>query len=179
MTHVRFHATPIKIKDRIIIQIPKEVSIDFPSRGMVMVEAKINKAVIKIPLEPDGLGSHWFEVTPDLMVKADLQIDKPITLFIRPIDEWIEPPIPEDILLALQNKQVENHWNAITTKARWEWIRWIRSTKNADTRKKRIETACSMLSDGKKRPCCFNHSICTVADISKNGMLILSNLPPE
>jgi len=63
-------------------------------------------------------------------------------------------------------------WNDITPMARWEWVRWINATKNADTRKRRINVGISKLRSGKRRPCCFDLAACTEPDLSKNGTLI-------
>lgn len=45
-----------------------------------------------------------------------------------------------------------DQWNLITTKARWDWLRWIRATANSETRKKRIDVACSKLQKGDTNP---------------------------
>lgn len=63
-------------------------------------------------------------------------------------------------------------WKRVTPIARWDWIRWIQSTKNPQTRKKRIDVEFSKLSKGMKRPCCFNRSMCCDPYVSKNGVLL-------
>lgn len=172
MTPIQFDATLIQIKDWTIIHLPESISQELPSRGMVMIEADLCNTTIKVPLEPDGLGSHWFRLMPDLMNQTGLHTGDSITLSIRSTDEWSEPETPEDLEDALQSSDLEKTWQAITRKARWEWIRWIRATQNPETRTKRIQTACSMLAAGKKRPCCFNHSLCTETYVSKSGILL-------
>jgi len=172
MTLMQFDTTLIQLKDWTIIRLPKDISQQLPSRGMVMIEAVIRDTTIRVPLEPDGLESHWFRLSPDLMNQTGLQPGDSITLSIRSTDEWSEPEMPEDLQTALELSALENTWHALTTKARWEWIRWIRATKNPKTRTKRIQTACSMLDAGKKRPCCFNHSLCTETYVSKSGILL-------
>ncbi|HBK45151.1 MAG TPA: hypothetical protein DDZ67_01690, partial [Xanthomonadaceae bacterium] len=49
-------------------------------------------------------------------------------------------------------------WDDITAVARRDWIFWISSGKKAETRVKRIATACDMLAAGKRRACCFDRS---------------------
>ena len=49
-------------------------------------------------------------------------------------------------------------WSDITPIARRDWIYWIVSAKQAETRARRITTACSMLAAGKRRACCFDRS---------------------
>ena len=55
--------------------------------------------------------------------------------------------------------------------ARWEWVRWINSTRVVKTRERRIEVGLSKLEDGKRRPCCFDLSSCTDPELSKSGKL--------
>ena len=62
-------------------------------------------------------------------------------------------------------------WLDITPVARRDWIQWIKSAKRKETRLKRIESACDMLTEGKRRPCCFDRTgmyakslSCPVAD---------------
>ena len=49
-------------------------------------------------------------------------------------------------------------WSDITTNARRDWIHWITSAKQPETRARRIKNACSMLAAGKRRVCCFDRS---------------------
>lgn len=42
--------------------------------------------------------------------------------------------------------------------ARVDWIHWIVSAKQAQTRAKRISDACEMLASGERRVCCFDPS---------------------
>src|SRR5436190_23231284 len=47
-------------------------------------------------------------------------------------------------------------WNDLTPIARRDFISWIDSAKQPETRRRRIEKACSMLAAGKRRPCCYS-----------------------
>ncbi len=167
-----FEANLTEIESRKIVRLPFNVSKELPSRGMVMIQGTINNISFLAPLEPDGKGSHWLEVTDELQKAAGLITGQNASFQIQSRAEWTEPDIPEDIMDALIKEGVFNSWNSITTKARWEWLRWIRSTKNPATRQKRIEVACSKLQKGDKRPCCFDATRCTVPEVSKSGILI-------
>ena len=46
-------------------------------------------------------------------------------------------------------------WSDLTPIARRDFISWIDSAKQPETRRRRIERACSMLAAGKRRPCCY------------------------
>lgn len=161
-----------KIESRNIIKIPIDISKELPSRGMLMVNVNMNHISFIVPLEPDGKGSHWFEISHNLIKELELDINEIISLNIGLIDKWIEPEIPEDIINAIIGNNLLNYWNSLTTRARWEWLRWIRSTKNPETRKKRVNIACSKLARGDKRPCCFDATRCTIPELSKSGVLL-------
>ncbi|MBP6797828.1 MAG: YdeI/OmpD-associated family protein, partial [Luteimonas sp.] len=49
-------------------------------------------------------------------------------------------------------------WEDITPVARRDWIHWVTSGKKAETRAKRIGTACDKLASGQRRACCFDRS---------------------
>jgi len=46
-------------------------------------------------------------------------------------------------------------WSDLTPIARRDFISWIDSAKQPETRRRRIERGCSMLAAGKRRPCCY------------------------
>ena len=70
--------------------------------------------------------------------------------------EESNPKIPADFQKALAKAPlVEAVWNSLTPLARWDFIIWIEAAKQVETRNRRIERACSMLTAGKRRPCCF------------------------
>jgi uncharacterized protein YdeI (YjbR/CyaY-like superfamily) len=68
--------------------------------------------------------------------------------------------VPADFrkALAAAAPKTRKLWSDITPIARREWIHWIRSAKQQETRARRIKNACSMLAAGKRRPCCFDRS---------------------
>lgn len=51
--------------------------------------------------------------------------------------------------------EAKAQWNDLTPIGRRDFISWIESAKQPETRKRRIERACSMLAEGKRRPCCY------------------------
>lgn len=169
---IYFDTTILEIKSRKVIRIPLTSSEHLPSRGMVMVKGLINNTLFQAPLEPDGKGSHWFEVDDMLAQEANLTVGQTISLDIEPVSEWTEPEVPEDIMSIFTQAGLINHWNSLTTKARWEWLRWIRSTNNPATRQKRIDVACSKFQKGDRRPCCFDSTRCTIPEMSKSGVLL-------
>ncbi len=74
----------------------------------------------------------------------------------KPVGEESEPKVPTDLRKALAAAPlVEAVWMGLTPIARRDFIYWIESAKQSETRRRRIEKACSMLTAGKRRPCCF------------------------
>lgn len=55
-------------------------------------------------------------------------------------------------------------WKTLTPIARRDFIRWITSAKQAETRARRIANACDMICKGKRRVCCFDTSPWKTAD---------------
>ena len=67
-----------------------------------------------------------------------------------------EPKVPTDLRRALAAAtKARSQWTNLTPIARRDFISWIDSAKQAETRTRRIARACSMLAAGKRRPCCF------------------------
>jgi hypothetical protein len=90
-----------------------------------------------------------------------------------PMALWPEPKVPADLAEALaSNPEARRLWTDITPLARWDWIRWIGSTRNPETRTIRIEKTLSKLRSGKRAACCFNRSECTDPSMSHNGVLL-------
>jgi uncharacterized protein YdeI (YjbR/CyaY-like superfamily) len=74
----------------------------------------------------------------------------------KPAGEESEPRVPTDLRKALAADPVAKaKWSDLTPIARRDFITWIDSAKQPETRRRRIERACSMLAAGKRRPCCF------------------------
>jgi len=169
---ITFDAELTRIGSCNIVILPLLSSEQLPSRGMVMVAVTLNGMTFLSPLEPDGKGSHWFEVSDKQIDEMHIAVGQMLSLTLEPASDWPDPEMPQDVMDAIAQAGLLPQWRSVTVKAKWEWLRWIRSTSNPETRKKRILVACSKLSKGDKRPCCFDSSRCTVPDVSKSGVLI-------
>jgi len=173
MPTIRFKTKLFKIGPWTLLVLPKSASVKLPSRGMTAVEGTINGFLIKTVLEPDGKGSHWFRIDKAMREATGADAGDTVTLEIEPTRKWPEPEMPADLKNALVAVPLaHNLWMEITTMARWDWIRWIRATKEPETRKRRIEMALSKLKAGERRPCCFNRNTCTEPHVSHNGVLL-------
>ena len=165
-------AATAKVGAWTFLTLPKDASAKLPSRGMTTVEGTINGFPFRATLEPDGQRSHWLRVNRKMREAAGADAGDVVTLEIAPSGEEPEPRVPADLRKALAAApRARELWSDLTPLARRDWIQWIVSAKQAETRARRIRSACSMLIAGKRRPCCFDRSgmyskslSCPVAD---------------
>lgn len=168
MTSIRFKArllmsgTDAKSSPGCLITLPRSASAQLSSRGTAVVEGTINGAGFRAALEPDGQGSHWFIVNEDMREAAGAGPGDEVMLKMHQVKEWPEPDIPSDLKKALaSDPRAHALWKDITPMARWEWIRWMDSVRQTETRRARPDKLRSMLKSGKRRPCCFNRGMRT------------------
>jgi hypothetical protein len=140
--------------------LPKNASAKLPSRGMTAVEGTINGCPFQAALEPDGQKSHWLRVDRKLSEAIGADAGDVVTLEIAPAAKDTDPEVPAELRKALDaaDPKAGKLWLGITPNARRDWISWITSAKQEETRARRIKNACSMLVAGKKRVCCFDRS---------------------
>ncbi len=179
MQAISFETKLYKIGDWTILRLPENASEKLPTRGMLMVKGTVNGEPFKALLEPDGRygpglkPSHWFSPDKKLLNDAKAWVGDTVKVSLEPTKEWIEPEVPTDFKKALSaSPKAQDLWNDITPLARWDWIRWIRAVKTAETRKKHIEVALDKLNKGMRRPCCFNRNLCSEPLVSKNWVLL-------
>ena len=151
---------PESIRGWTFLILPKNASAKLPSRGMTAIEGTINGFPFQATLEPDGQKSHWLKVDRKLRERASANAGDIVTLEIVPASEEPEPKVPADLkkALAAAAPKARALWSDITRNARRDWIHWITSAKQEETRARRIKNACSMLAAGKRRVCCFDRS---------------------
>ena len=152
-------SVPGEVADWTFLVLPRDASAKLPSRGMTAIEGTFNGIPFRATLEPDGQRSHWLRVEQSLSAIAGVVAGDSITLEFAPAGEEPEPQVPTDLRNALEAApSALALWTEITPIARRDWIHWITSAKQAETRARRIRNACSMLASGKRRVCCFDRS---------------------
>ncbi|WP_031345038.1 YdeI/OmpD-associated family protein [Xanthomonas phaseoli] len=131
----------------LFLLLPAAASDALPTRSMASVTGTLAGHPLQATLQPDGRGGHW------------LATGQTVALVLTPVAEEPEPVVPDDLHAALAaHPAARATWNDITAVARRDWILWVVSGKKAQTRGKRIATACAMLASGKRRACCFDRS---------------------
>lgn len=151
-------ATP-KAATWAFLRLPGEASARLPSRSQVSVTGTFAGQSFEATLEPDGKGGHWLKVPARLQTSAGVTVGDTVSLAMTPASVEPEPKVPPDLRRALSaNEAAKTTWMSITARARRDWIHWVVSGKKAETRVKRIASACDMLAKGKRRVCCFDSS---------------------
>jgi hypothetical protein len=163
--------TPIRFKAKLLrpespkgaawtfLVLPAGASAKLPTRSMTTVDGTLDGASFQATLEPDGQGSHWLKVGKALREAAGAAVGDTVALEIMPVAVEPEPRVPADLRKALADAPAAKaQWSTLTPVARRDWIHWITSGKKAETRGRRIATACDMLASGKRRACCFDRS---------------------
>src|SRR5204863_1045381 len=121
--------------------LPKNASAMLPSRGMTAIKGTINGFPFRATLEPDGQKSHWLKVDRKLRERAGADAGDVVKLEIAPAAEEPEPAVPADLrkALAAAAPKARAVWTDITPNARRDWIHWITSAKQPETRARRIK----------------------------------------
>jgi len=179
MSLIHFETKLFKIKDWTILRLPEDASAHLPSRGMTMVTGTINSFPFKAVLEPDGSyapgkkTSHWFRPDNKLLSDANATAGDTVQVTLAVTKEWIDPEVPVDVKKALiTSPKAEALWKDITPMARWDWVRWVRAVKTAETRRKHLDVMLDKLNRGMRRPCCFNRNMCSEPYVSHNWQLL-------
>ena len=139
--------------------LPGKATAKLPTRGRTTVEGTINGCPFRATLEPDGQKSHWLKVNRKMCEAAAAEPGDMVSLEITSVEKEPEPQVPADLRKALAAApQARLLWADITPVARRDWIHWITSAKQSETRARRVKNACEMLAAGKRRACCFDRS---------------------
>lgn len=160
------------IDERLILPLPEEASTQLPSRGQVAATALLDGHEVALVIEPDGRMGHWLDLDEELAATLDAHEGDTIDFVLTTASTWPEPEVPDDLAAALEDADdLAATWPSLTPMARWEWVRWIGSTRSEGTRARRVEVSIDKLRNGSRRPCCFNLASCTDPELARSGKL--------
>ena len=139
----------------LLLDVPDVVSKKACSSGMTTVEGTINGHPFRATLEPNTSEGHWLHVNKAMRKGAGADVGDTVQLAI--LEPEPEPIMPSDLRVALTaSDKAKTLWKDLTPIGRTDWIRWIVSAKQPETRARRITRTVEQLSEGKRRPCCVN-----------------------
>lgn len=74
----------------------------------------------------------------------------------KKLEEGVVHTLPRDLEKAIrQHSYATELWHDITPLARNEWICWVTSAKQEETRKRRVTVGLDKMKKGMRRPCCW------------------------
>jgi Bacteriocin-protection, YdeI or OmpD-Associated/Domain of unknown function (DUF1905) len=156
---VRFKArlvrTPkdVKSSSGALLDVPKAAGAKLD--GMTRLEGIINDHPFRAPLEPNASGGYSLRVNQAMLRGANADVGDTVQLAV--LGPEPDPIVPADLRSAFKaSYDATVLWKDLTTELRRDWIRWIESTGNADTRARRVRRTVEQLAEGKRRPCCVN-----------------------
>jgi|SRR5216110_1745202 len=139
----------------LLLDVPDVVSKKARSSGMTSIEGTINGHPFRATLEPNTSEGHWLHVNKAMRKGAGADVGDTVQLAI--LEPEPEPIMPGDLRVALTaSGKAKTLWKDLTPIGRTDWIRWIVSAKQLETRARRITRTVEQLSEGKRRPCCVN-----------------------
>jgi len=139
----------------LLLDVPDVVSKKARSSGMTTAEGTINGHPFRATLEPNTSEGHWLHVNKAMREGAGADAGDTVQLAI--LEPKPEPVMPSDLRVALTaSDKAKTLWKDLTPIGRTDWIRWIVSAKQPETRARRVTRTVEQLSEGKRRPCCVN-----------------------
>jgi len=122
---------------------------------MITIEGTINGHPFRATLEPNMSAGHWLPVNKAMREGA--RADEGDTVQLAILEPEPEPIMPSDLRVALTaSDKAKTLWKDLTPIGRTDWIRWVVSARQPETRARRIRRTVEQLSEGKRRPCCVN-----------------------
>ena len=135
------------------LDIPKAVGKQLS--GMNRVEGVINGHPFRAPIDASGSGSYSLRVNAAMRKGARARDGETVSLAI--LGPEPDPKPPADLRAAFKEwGNAKALWDELTIELRRDWVRWIVSAKQPETRARRVRRTVEQLDEGKRRPCCVN-----------------------
>jgi len=139
----------------LLLDVPAVISKKAHSSGMTTIEGTINGHPFRATLEPNTSADHWLPVNKAMRQGADADVGDTVQLAI--LEPEREPIMPSDLRVALTaSDKAKTLWKDLAPIGRTDWLRWVVSARQPETRARRIRRTVEQLSEGKRRPCCVN-----------------------
>ena len=138
------------------VAFPKNISAKILPHGETLMEGIFNALPFRASIKSDTKGGYSLELDKIGYKPKNMGPDDMATIEITRVGNEVETRMPADFQKVLDAfPKALATWTNITPLARRDWIFWMITAKQSETRERRIEKACDMLSSGKHRVCCF------------------------
>ena len=158
----RFTATIRRAKDSalgLFALVPASVSGSSLRKGRVTARIALGSASFEAVMEPDGQLGHWFRIPASVAEDETIAAGDSAAFVLTTLAHQPEPNHPAAFRNLLEaSESAQQTWRRSTALAKIDWVHWLESAKQAETREKRAIDAIDMLAHGKVRVCCFDPS---------------------
>jgi len=132
------------------LDIPQQVSATFGSKGQVRVKGTINGYPYRTTALPKGDGTHYLVVGKEIREQIQSAQGDTVRVTLKMDSEERKVDIPEELRQALVNEpQAAEAFARMTYSHQKEWVTWILSAKQAETRQRRIVKAIAQIAQGR------------------------------
>jgi hypothetical protein len=133
------------------LNIPRDVSSTFGSKGQVKVKGKVDGCPFRSTALPMGDGSHYLVVGKDLRDQIKKLAGDSVKVTLELDLEERQTVIPDDLRMALEYQpEAMIGFEKLSHSQQKLYVDWILSAKQETTRRNRIEKTLSLLAQGKK-----------------------------
>jgi hypothetical protein len=133
------------------MRIPFDVPAFYGTRGRVSVMGTINGSEFRSSIFPDGEGGFHMMVNKNMQREAKVKPGDVVTVVMQMDVGERNITLPDDVKAAMRlNKEAQAGFAKMTPSARKEYVDWITSAKQQQTRDRRIEKAIPMIAEGKR-----------------------------
>ncbi|HSB66157.1 MAG TPA: YdeI/OmpD-associated family protein [Anaerolineales bacterium] len=132
------------------LDIPQEISLTLGSKGQVRVRGTINGYPYRTTALPMGAGTHYLVVGKAIRDHIHATQGDSVQVTLELDNEARQVDVPEELRQALAKEpHAVEAFGKMTYSHQNEWISWIMSAKQAETRLRRIEKALLLITQGK------------------------------
>ncbi len=134
------------------LSIPLEISQTFGSKGQVRVRGTINGYPFRSTALPMGDGTHYLVVGKEIREHIAATQGDMVKVWLELDTEERRAEVPEALKEAFASRpEAAAAFGKMTYSHQKEWINWIISAKQAETRQRRLEKALEMIAQGKSQ----------------------------
>jgi len=140
----------------VVLALPKSAAAKLSARGRTKVEGILNAFPFAADFEPGRSVAARLRLNLPLLKAARAKPGDAVPVEITRVGDEPVTRMPADLRKALTaNARARAAWAHVTVLARRDWILSIGTTRNGETRARRIRVACDKLAKGQGRQCCF------------------------
>ena len=132
------------------LNIPLEISSTFGSKGQVRVKGTVNGYPFRSTALPMGDGTHYLVVGKDIRDQIHASQGDMVKVVLELDTEERHVDIPDELRQALDKLPGAGEaFEKMTYSHQKEWVNWVTSAKQVETRLRRAEKAVRDISQGK------------------------------